>query len=113
MLTKKPSALVYNWSKLGVFNMRTSLYDIEHLWDDVVVYSLPFTGNHIEDYARYKPDLIVSIGLDINIPHYHLRNIHIEYPHSLPDNVLANDIVCNTVFKHCEVNNFKCLFMST
>ena len=67
MLTKKPSALVYNWSKLGVFNMRTSLYDIEHLWDDVVVYSLPFTGNHIEDYARYKPDLIVSFEEDLKL----------------------------------------------
>ena len=104
MKTKKPSAIVYNWDREGEVTLISDVYFEEYLHDEVIIYSLPYTDDVVGDYSRYKPDLIVSIGLDINIPHYHLRKIHIEYPHLLPDNILANDIVCNTVFKHCEVN---------
>ena len=104
MKTKKPSAIVYNWDREGEVTLISDVYFEEYLYDEVIIYSLPYTDDVVGDYSRYQPDLIVSIGLDINIPHYHLRKIHIEYPHLLPDNILANDIVCNTVFKHCEVN---------
>lgn len=104
MKTKKPSAIVYNWDRQGEVTLISDVYFEEYLHDEVIIYSLPYTNDVVGDYSRYQPDLIISIGLDINIPHYHLRNIYIAYPHSLPDNVLANDIVCNTVFKHCEVN---------
>jgi glycosyltransferase involved in cell wall biosynthesis len=104
MKTKKPSAIVYNWDREGEVTLISDVYFEEHLHDEVIIYSLPYTDDVVGDYSRYKPDLIISIGHEINIPHYHLRNIHISYPHLLPDNVLANDIVCNTVFKHCEVN---------
>jgi glycosyltransferase involved in cell wall biosynthesis len=104
MKTKKPSAIVYNWDREGEVTLISDVYFEEYLHDEVIIYSLPYTDDVVGDYSRYKPDLIVSIGMDINIPHYHLRNIHIGYPNLLPDNVLANDIVCNTVFKHCEVN---------
>lgn len=104
MKTKKPSAIVYNWDREGEVTLISDVYFEEYLHDEVIIYSLPYTDDVVGDYSRYKPDLIVSIGTDINIPHYHLRNIHIGYPNLLPDNVLANDIVCNTVFKHCEVN---------
>jgi glycosyltransferase involved in cell wall biosynthesis len=104
MKTKKPSAIVYNWDREGEVTLISDVYFEEYLHDEVIIYSLPYTDDVVGDYSRYQPDLIVSIGLDINIPHYHLRKIHIEYPHSLPDNILANDIVCNTVFRHCEVN---------
>jgi hypothetical protein len=104
MKTKKPSAIVYNWDREGEVTLISDVYFEEYLHDEVIIYSLPYTDDVVGDYSRYKPDLIVSIGMDINIPHYHLRNIHIGYPNLLPDNILANDIVCNTVFKHCEVN---------
>jgi len=104
MKTKKPSAILYNWDREGEVTLISDVYFEEYLHDEVIIYSLPYTDDVVGDYSRYKPDLIVSIGMDINIPHYHLRNIHIGYPNLLPDNVLANDIVCNTVFKHCEVN---------
>ena len=104
MKTKKPSAIVYNWNREGEVTLISDVYFEEYLHDEVIIYSLPYTDDVVGDYSRYKPDLIVSIGMDINIPHYHLRNIHIGYPNLLPDNILANDIVCNTVFKHCEVN---------
>ena len=104
MKTKKPSAIVYNRDREGEVTLISDVYFEEYLHDEVIIYSLPYTDDVVGDYSRYKPDLIVSIGMDINIPHYHLRNIHIGYPNLLPDNILANDIVCNTVFKHCEVN---------
>ena len=104
MKTKKPSAIVYNWDRQGEVTLISDVYFEEYLHDEVIIYSLPYTNDVVGDYSRYQPDLIISVGLDIDIPHYHLRNIHIAYPHLLPDNVLANDIVCNTVFKHCEVN---------
>jgi glycosyltransferase involved in cell wall biosynthesis len=104
MKTKKPSAIVYNWDRQGEVTLISDVYFEEYLHDEVIIYSLPYTNDVVGDYSRHQPDLIISIGLDIDIPHYHLRNIHIAYPHLLPDNVLANDIVCNTVFKHCEVN---------
>ena len=104
MKTKKPSAIVYNWDREGEVTLISDVYFEEHLHDEVIIYSLPYTDDVVGDYSRYKPDLIISIGHEIDIPHYHLRNIHISYPRLLPDNVLANDIVCNTVFKHCEVN---------
>jgi|LakMenE18May11ns_1017448.scaffolds.fasta_scaffold9952220_4 glycosyltransferase involved in cell wall biosynthesis len=104
MKTKKPSAIVYGRNINGEEILISDVYFEEALYDEVIVYSLPYTNNVVEDYSKYKPDLIISMGVEIDIPHYHLRNIHIGYSELLPDNVLANDIVCNTVFKYCAVN---------
>ena len=104
MKTKKPSAIVYGREIKDEEILISDVYFEEALYDEVIVYSLPYTNDVVGDYSKYKPDLIISIGVNIDIPHYHLRNIHINYSYTLPDNVLANDIVCNTVFKHCEVN---------
>lgn len=104
MKTKKPSAIVYNWNKQGEYNLTSDVYFEEGLFDEVKVYSLPYTDNVIEDYSKYKPDLIISFNLDINVPHYFLKNIHISYPETLLDNVFANDIVCASVFKNTRVN---------
>lgn len=102
MLTKKPSALVYNWSKLGIFNMKTSLYDIEHLWDDIVVYSLPLTNNLEEDFARYKPDLIVSFEEELNIKDINLKNRYIHFDNLLwqPTDI-ANEILQKSINVNC------------
>jgi glycosyltransferase involved in cell wall biosynthesis len=104
MKTKKPSAIVYNWYKEGEEILISDIYFQENLYDEVVVYSLPYTDNVVEDYSKYQPDLIVSFGVDINVPHYQLQQIHLKYDEMLPDNVLANVIVCQTVFRSCKVN---------
>jgi len=104
MKTKKPSAIVYNWYKEGEEILISDIYFQENLYDEVVVYSLPYTDNVVEDYSKYQPDLIVSFGIDINVPHYQLQQIHLKYDEMLPDNVLANIIVCQTVFRSCKVN---------
>ena len=104
MKTKKPSAIVYNWYKEGEEILISDIYFQENLYDEVVVYSLPYTDNVVEDYSKYQPDLIVSFGININVPHYQLQQIHLKYDEMLPDNVLANVIVCQTVFRSCKVN---------
>lgn len=104
MKTKKPSAIVYNWYKQGEELLVSDVYFEEYLHDDVVVYSLPYTDNVVEDYSKYQPDLIISFGIDINVPHYQLQQIYVKQDEMLPDNVLANVIVCQTVFRSCKVN---------
>ena len=41
MITKKPSAVVYGWYKLGNELLETDVYHEESLWDEVKIYSLP------------------------------------------------------------------------
>jgi glycosyltransferase involved in cell wall biosynthesis len=104
MKTKKPSAIVYNWNRKGEITLVSDVYFEENLFDDVIVYSLPYTNNVLEDYSKYKPDLIISFGVDVNIYHNQLQKIYIPHPEILPDNILANIIVCQTVFRSCKVN---------
>ena len=104
MKTKKPSAIVYGWYKQGEEILISDVYFEEGLQDEVVVYSLPYTDNVIEDYSKYQPDLIISFFDEINVPHYFLKKIHIHSDELHSDNILANIIVCQTVFRHTKVN---------
>jgi len=104
MKTKKPSAIVYGWYKQGEEILISDVYFEEGLEDEVIVYGLPYTNNVVGDYTKYQPDLIISIGDPIFVPHYFLRKIHIHHGEMLHDNVLANVIVCQTVFRHTQVN---------
>ena len=114
MKTKKPSAIVYGWYKEGEELLQSDIYWEEKLEDDVVIISLPYNNTVFEDYSKYRPDLIISIGIEINVPHYQLEKIHRHYDEPLIDNILANIIVCQTVFTSCEVIRPKyitlCLF---
>ena len=90
MKTKKPSAIVYGWYKHGEEILQSDVYWEESLYDDVIIISLPYTDNVFEDYSKYRPDLIISIGDEINVPHYQLEKIHRHYNTPMEDNVLAN-----------------------
>jgi hypothetical protein len=103
MKTKKPSAIVYGWRKQGTEIIHSDVYFEEGLEEEVIIYSLPYLNNVEYDYTVYQPDLIISIDIPIEIKHYHLKKFHYHYEEALPDNILANIIVCQTTFKHCEV----------
>lgn len=103
MKTKKPSAIVYGHKIIGEFILESDVYFEEHLYDEVIIYSLPYNDSVIEDFTKYRPDLIISIGENINIPHYYLTRIHKHLDEMPWENVLANIIVCQSVFKSCEV----------
>lgn len=103
MKTKKPSAILYNWYKQGIEILISDVYHEENLLEEVIVYSLPYTDNVFEDYTKYNPDIIISFNSEINIPNYQLQRIHLHYNGLIPDNVLANDIVCRSVFNACSI----------
>jgi hypothetical protein len=104
MKTKKPSAIVYGWYKEGEEILVSDVYFEEGLMDDVIIYSLPYNDSVVEDYSKYQPDLIISIGYEIDVKHQYLKRVHIHMDELLPDNVLANIVVCQTVFRSCKVN---------
>jgi glycosyltransferase involved in cell wall biosynthesis len=104
MKTKKPSAIVYGLDRLGTETIYSDVYFEESLYDECIIYSLEYTNEVIKDYSKYQPDLIISFGEKINIPNYHLRQIHLHYEEILYDNTLANDIVCQSVFRNCRGN---------
>jgi hypothetical protein len=103
MKTKKPSAIVYGWHRQGEELLQSDVYFEEHLYDEVQLYSLPYPEDVVADYTRYRPDLIISMVDEITIPHFQLERIHIHHNEILSDNILANIIVCQTVFTSCEV----------
>ena len=102
MKTKKPSAIVYGWYKEGIEIFDSDVYFEEGLFEKVEVISLP-EGDVFEDYSLYRPDLIISINKEVKIPNYQLEQIHIHLDEMFGDNVLANIIVCQTVFRSCKV----------
>ena len=69
MKTKKPSAIIYGWYKEGEELLESDVYFEEHLYDEVQIYSLPTPKNVVEDYTKYRPDLIISIGEEIDVSH--------------------------------------------
>jgi glycosyltransferase involved in cell wall biosynthesis len=103
MKTKNPTAIVYGWYKQSTELLISDVYFEEHLYEGVQVISLPYTNNVFDDYSQYRPDLIISIGKKIEVPTYQLQQIHIHHDEPVDDNVLANIIVCQTVFRSCKV----------
>lgn len=104
MKTKKPSAIVYGYPREGEEILFSDVYWEESLFEEVVVYFLPYIENVFGDYTKYQPDLIISFGQEIDIPHFQLKRIHIHSEEFLADNVLANMIVCQSVFRACEIH---------
>jgi len=102
MKTKKPTAIVYNWTEKGNVTLISDVYFQEGLFDEVLIYSIPYTGNIFEDYNKYKPELIVFFGRDNIEIETNLRKFFLKYDELIPDNVLANDIVCQSVFNSCK-----------
>jgi glycosyltransferase involved in cell wall biosynthesis len=94
---KKPKAIVYGWTSVGIFDIPTDVYFEEGLYYESSVISLEWKDTLEKDFCEYSPDLIISIGLDINVPEY-LLNRYFFYQDTPQTHVLANDIVCQSTF---------------
>ena len=103
MKTKKPSAIVYGLEPIGEQILMSDVYFEENLFDEVVLYVIENNNSVIDDFTKYEPDLIISIGEKIDIPHFQLERRHIHLDENPGDNILANIITCQTVFRGCEV----------
>ena len=101
LVVKKPSAIVYGWGKIGTFELTSDVYFEENLQDKVTVYSLPYIRSVEEDFNKYKPDLIIYAGMEIELKSSFLQSKSIKYSEFPPDNILANDIVCQSTFRNC------------
>jgi glycosyltransferase involved in cell wall biosynthesis len=102
MKTKKPSAIVYGWRELGTFTLTSDVYYEENLLDQVVVYSLPYTNDISKDFSLYKPDMIMVCDDRVSSDNKIISNRIIRYLSFPPDNILANDIVCQATFRNCQ-----------
>ena len=54
MKTKKPSAIVYGWHSQGEQILYSDVYFEEHLYDEVHIYSLPYTNDVVGDYTYLR-----------------------------------------------------------
>ena len=102
LVVKKPTAILYNWYKQGTFELTSDVYFQENLEEKVVVYSLPYTGDIESDFALYRPDLIIYTQEDITITNPFLQARSFRYTTYPADNVLANDVVCQSTFRNSE-----------
>ena len=102
MKTKKPSAIVYGWRELGTFTLTSDVYFEENLLDEVIIYSLPNTDDIIKDFSTYKPDIIMGCDNSVSSNSKIISNRIIRYLNFPPDNILANDVVCQSTFRNCE-----------
>ncbi len=102
MRTKKPSAILYGWRELGTFTLTSDVYYEENLLDEVIIYSLPFTDDISKDYSLYQPDIIMGCDDRVSSNHKIISNRIVRYINFPPDNVLANDVVCQSTFRNCE-----------
>lgn len=103
MKTKKPTAIVYGFDRIGEISLISDVYWEEGLHEEVIIYSLPYDSNVDLDFTKYRPDIIISIGIDLPINNFYLRRKYRYYAEQPSDNILANDVVCQTVFRSCEV----------
>jgi glycosyltransferase involved in cell wall biosynthesis len=101
MITKKPSAIIYGWDRTGEFTLKSDIYFEENLYDSVVLYSLPYTDNVLSDYSKYETDVIIGYGIDVNISNDQLKERYYKYDQPHSDNIVANDVVCQSVFRNC------------
>lgn len=102
MKTKKPVALIYNWYKQGEYTLRSEIYHEEHLYDDVLVYSIGSSDDVLKDVSRIKPDLIISFSTELKLDNPSLSKRYIFYPSLIDEIILANDIVAQCTFINCE-----------
>ena len=109
--TKLPTALALGWNKTGRQEIRSDIYWEENLHENVVIYCDSSIENLKADFAKYSPDLIITFGdqaaysqamLETSDIHFLSKWLHYD---SIPgDNVLANDIVCQSTFWSCSAN---------
>ena len=110
MKTSLPTALIYGWDRFGEVKLESDIYFEEDLQDDVILYSYKSAIDFKKHFAKHRPDIIMIIG---DYPNNILQMGHhtmisskiVSYDTTPADNILANDVVCQSTFWSCRVNN--------
>ena len=108
--TKLPTAMVFGWDRFGEIKLQSDIYWEEGLNDGVVVYSFENTDNFFENFSFYHPDIILTFGDDKNkyteilkyADHPYIMSKWVHFSSFVGENVLANDIACQSTFWSCK-----------
>ncbi len=114
--TKKPSAIIYGLEQKGTFPLTSDIYFEENLHEEVIIHSLPYNHSIEQDFAQYTPDLIIYLNNSkIILEDEYLLSKTLIYPTDFPpNNILANDIVCQSTFTICRnISPFFSIFTPT
>lgn len=107
MKTSLPTALIYGWDRFGEIRLESDVYHEENLYEKVILYSYDSSNDFKKHFAKHRPDIIVVIGeLENNIlqmGHHTMVSSKIWTYDNIPhDNILANDVVCQSTFWACK-----------
>ena len=112
MKTKLPTALIYGWNRFGKISLKSDIYFEEDLQESVILYSYESSDGFKKHLAEHNPDIVMTIGdythqTDIlKLDHHTMVSSKIiSYDTAPSDNVLANDVVCQSTFWSCNINN--------
>ena len=104
--TNLPTALVYGWDRFGEIRLKSDVYHEENLQEEVIVYSYDCVCNFYENFSKHRPDVVFFMGNTISksyefLNHKFISSKIFSYDEIPYDNVLANDIVCQSTFWAC------------
>jgi len=101
-----PTALVFGWHETGTHTLESDVYFEEGLFEDVVLHCYDSTKNLNHLISKHNPGIIVTIGDEFkNIDlgkHLMLESKHRHYNQIPPNNIFANDILCQSTFWACK-----------
>lgn len=99
---KRPTAVVYGWKEEGLYTYITDLYsDPENIRGWVNIHSVTGETDLIQDYLKFKPDVIICIGFKLETPYRFLKEKIFSYEVPPSDQDLANFILSKTVEFEC------------
>ena len=107
MKTSLPTALIYGWDRFGEIKIQSDVYWEENLYENVILYSYESSTNFKLQFATHRPDIIILIGDGFDevyelSNHIIIKSKILNYDVIPPDNILANDIVCQSTFWACK-----------
>jgi len=99
---RRPTAVVYGWKEKGLYTYVTDLYsDQENIRGWVDIHSVTGETDLVQDYLKFRPDVIISVGFNIETPYRILQEKIFSYSESPSDQDLANFILSKTVEFEC------------
>lgn len=114
--TRLPSALVYGLNRFGSFQVKSDIYFEEGLFEWSQVYSYEDPSRFNEHFSNHDPDVIITVGdeatkslkkfFDENVSpeNLYIKTKWLVSNDDPAENVLANDIVCQSTFWSCSAN---------
>jgi len=99
---RRPTAVVYGWKERGLYTYITDLYsNPENIRGWVNIHAVTGETDLVQDYLKFKPDVIVSIGTKIETPYRIIQEKIFTYSEAPSDQELANFILSKTVEFEC------------